>query len=91
MSRADLLYFVGSLGYDEYGKRIQHWGGRGFKSQIEAKKGYESYINDFYDSVLRKILLCHIKNFMKLTSNQTISNQLNLKHLKVGYLQWKFI
>lgn len=51
--KSGLWYFVASLGYDEHGKRIQHWG-RGFKTQIEAKKGYESYINDFSDSAVKK-------------------------------------
>lgn len=51
--KSGLWYFVASLGYDEHGKRIQHWG-RGFKTQIEAKKGYESYMNDFSDSAVKK-------------------------------------
>ena len=38
--KSGLWYFVASLGYDEQGKRIQHWG-RGYKGQLEAKKGYE--------------------------------------------------
>ncbi|MCW6662267.1 site-specific integrase [Aerococcaceae bacterium NML190073] len=51
--KSGLWYFVASLGYDEHGKRIQHWG-RGFKTQIEAKKGYESHMNDFSDSAVKK-------------------------------------
>lgn len=44
---------MASLDYDEHGKRIQYWG-RGFKTQLEAKKGYESYMNDFSDSAVKK-------------------------------------
>lgn len=51
--RSGMWYFVASLGYDEHGKRIQHWG-RGFRSQMDAKKGYEEYINDFSDSAVKK-------------------------------------
>ncbi|GAD45553.1 hypothetical protein ANG6_0048 [Streptococcus anginosus T5] len=60
--KSGLWYFVASLGYDEHGKRIQHWG-RGFKTQIEAKKGYESYINDFSDSAVKKNSTMSYKEF----------------------------
>ena len=62
--KSGLWYFVASLGYDEHGKRIQHWG-RGFKTQIEAKKGYESYINDFSDSAVKKNSTMSYKEFYK--------------------------
>ena len=32
-------YFVANLGYDEYGKRVRHWG-RGYSTQKEAKQAY---------------------------------------------------
>lgn len=51
--KSGLWYFVASLGYDEHGKRLQHWG-RGYKNQLEAKKGYEAYMNDFSDSAVKK-------------------------------------
>lgn len=35
-------YFVASLGFDESGKRLQHWE-RGFKTQKEAKDAYDRY------------------------------------------------
>lgn len=51
--KSGLWYFVASLGYDEHGKRLQHLG-RGYKNQLEAKKGYEDYMNDFSDSAVKK-------------------------------------
>jgi hypothetical protein len=36
-------YFVANLGYDEHGKRVQHWG-RGYITQKEAKEAYDDYM-----------------------------------------------
>ena len=45
-------YFVASLGFDESGKRLQHWE-RGFKTQKEAKDAYDRYMNDFSKSAVK--------------------------------------
>jgi len=65
-------YFVASLGYDEKGKRIQHWE-RGFSTQREAKKAYDEYMNSHASSSIKKIVQCHSKNFMKPILNLTIN------------------
>ncbi len=39
-------YFVANLGYDNHGKRIQHWK-RGFTSQKEAKKAYDEHMANY--------------------------------------------
>lgn len=46
-------YFVASLGYDEKGKRVQHWE-RGFSTQKEAKRAYDEYMNNHSSTSLQK-------------------------------------
>ncbi|KLV22119.1 tyrosine-type recombinase/integrase [Bacillus altitudinis] len=46
-------YFVASLGYDEKGKRVQHWE-RGFSTQREAKRAYDEYMNNHSSTSLQK-------------------------------------
>lgn len=46
-------YFVASLGYDEKGKRVQHWQ-RGFSTQREAKRAYDEYMNNHSSTSLQK-------------------------------------
>lgn len=48
-------YFVASLGYDEKGKRIQHWQ-RGYYTQKEAKKAYDEYMSNHSSSSVKKIV-----------------------------------
>ncbi|MER2128796.1 site-specific integrase [Solibacillus sp.] len=55
-------YFVASLGYDETGKRIQHWE-RGFLSQKEAKKAYEEYMNNYSSTSVKKNSTMAFKEF----------------------------
>ena len=45
-------YFVANLGFDEKGKRLQHWE-RGFSTQKEAKEAYDRYMNDFSKSAVK--------------------------------------
>ena len=45
-------YFVANLGFDEKGKRLQHWE-RGFPTQKEAKEAYDRYMNDFSKSAVK--------------------------------------
>lgn len=60
--KSGLWYYVASLGYDENGKRIQKWG-RGYKTQMDAKKGYESYMNDFSSTSIKKNSTMSYKKF----------------------------
>lgn len=46
-------YFVASLGFDEKGKRVQHWE-RGFSTQKEAKSAYDDYMNDYSKTAIKK-------------------------------------
>ncbi|HFK0083757.1 TPA: tyrosine-type recombinase/integrase [Listeria monocytogenes] len=46
-------YFVASLGFDEKGKRVQHWE-RGFQTQKEAKSAYDDYMNDYSKTAIKK-------------------------------------
>ncbi|WP_416829643.1 tyrosine-type recombinase/integrase [Ectobacillus polymachus] len=55
-------YFVASLGYDEHGKRVQHWG-RGFSSQREAKQAYDDYMNNYSDTAIKKNSTMSYKEF----------------------------
>ena len=55
-------YFVASLGYDEQGKRIQHWE-RGFSTQKEAKKAYDEYMNNHSNSAIKKNSTMSFKEF----------------------------
>lgn len=43
--RNDTWYFVANLGTDADGKRVRYWG-RGYKTQREAKAGYDEYMAD---------------------------------------------
>lgn len=45
-------YFVANLGYDEYGKRIQHWE-RGFATQKEAKTAYDEYMSNYSKTAVK--------------------------------------
>lgn len=60
--KSGLWYFVASLGYDEKGKRVQHWG-RGYATQKDAKQAYESYMNDFSSSSIKKNSTMSYKEF----------------------------
>ncbi|PAF16986.1 tyrosine-type recombinase/integrase [Terribacillus saccharophilus] len=55
-------YFVASLGYDEHGKRVQHWE-RGFTSQKEAKKAYDEFMNNFSATAIKKNSTMSYKEF----------------------------
>ena len=45
-------YFVASLGYDEHGNRVRHWG-RGFLTQRDAKNAYDEYMNNHSKSAVK--------------------------------------
>ncbi len=55
-------FFVASLGYDEKGKRIQHWE-RGFSTQKEAKKAYDEYMNNYSSTSVKKNSTMSFKEF----------------------------
>lgn len=55
-------YFVASLGYDEKGKRIQHWQ-RGYSTQKEAKKAYDEYMSNHSSSSVKKNSTMAFKEF----------------------------
>lgn len=55
-------YFVASLGYDEHGKRVQHWE-RGFPSQREAKRAYDEFMNNFSATAIKKNSTMSYKEF----------------------------
>lgn len=60
--KSGLWYFVASMGYDSNGKRIQKWG-RGYKTQIEAKNGYDQYINEFSNTSIKMNSTMSYKEF----------------------------
>ncbi|MFV0400966.1 MAG: tyrosine-type recombinase/integrase [Oscillospiraceae bacterium] len=45
-------YFVANLGYDEHGKRIQHWE-RGFTTQKDAKTAYDEYMSNYSKTAVK--------------------------------------
>lgn len=47
------FYYVANLGYDERGKRVQHFK-RGFDTQREAKSAYEDYMDNYSESGVKK-------------------------------------
>ncbi|WP_283750984.1 tyrosine-type recombinase/integrase [Bacillus cereus] len=55
-------YFVASLGYDERGKRVQHWE-RGFSTQREAKRAYDDYMNNYSTTDIKKNSSISYKEF----------------------------
>lgn len=55
-------YFVASLGYDEKGKRVQHWE-RGFSTQREAKRAYDEYMNNYSRTSIKKNSTMAFKEF----------------------------
>lgn len=55
-------YFVASLGYDERGKRVQHWE-RGFSTQREAKRAYDDYMNNYSTTAIKKNSSMSYKEF----------------------------
>lgn len=46
-------FYVANLGYDEEGKRVQHFK-RGFKTQKEAKLAYDEYMSNYSESGIKK-------------------------------------
>ena len=55
-------YFVANLGYDEYGKRVRHWG-RGYSTQKEAKQAYDEYMNNYSNTAVKKNSTMSYKEF----------------------------
>lgn len=47
------FYFVANLGFDENGKRVQHFK-RGFSTQKEAKQAYDEFMNNRSESGINK-------------------------------------
>lgn len=58
-------YFVASLGFDEKGKRLQHWE-RGFLTQKEAKEAYDRYMNNFSKSAVKINSTMSYKEFYEI-------------------------
>lgn len=91
--KSKLWYFVANLGYDENGRRIQHWG-RGYKTQLEAKKGYEYYISSFSKSAVKKNSTMFYEDFYKIyfkpdykqsVKPQTYENRISSMEIHLKY------
>lgn len=51
-SKSNKWYFVANLGFDEYGKRIRHWG-RGYSTQKEAKQAFDGYMSNYSKTAVK--------------------------------------
>lgn len=90
-------YFVASFGFDESGKRLQHWE-RGFKTQKEAKDAYDRYMNDFSKSAVKINSTMSYKEFYdtyfepdykRSVKKRTYENRISSMRIHFAYFYFK--